>query len=111
MRSVSSGRHLPDGRIDPQTANREWEERTLYPAGPGTPATAGFVKARAVREYYQARFRPISKEGRVAPFPSQRSAASTGIYVPDDNLGAATQQRPDFAAPCLIVIYKLQSGP
>ena len=67
----------PDGGIDPEQADREWEQNTAQRAmavthrnaldddGGGSGASQ-YAKARAVREHYQARLAKIDYEERIA---------------------------------------------
>jgi hypothetical protein len=83
QKAIASGRisTLPDGRIDSDRADVEWERNTKKHA----PAVARrgqeeeseifgasqYTKARAVREHYQARLAKIDYEERVAKLVSK----------------------------------------
>ena len=79
QKAIETGRisTQPDGRIDSEQADVEWEQNTTRHAPP--IATRGqedddvsifgasqYAKARAVREHYQARLAKIEYEERVA---------------------------------------------
>jgi superfamily I DNA/RNA helicase len=55
----------PDGRIDPNVADREWRENTQPrpPATHGAP-DKGYTRARVVREMYEARLAQLEYEER-----------------------------------------------
>src|SRR5512144_420835 len=78
QKAITSGRIsvLPDGRIDSERADQEWEVNTRkrgpimgarhQPEDDGdTFGAAQYTKARAVREHYQARLAKIEFEERV----------------------------------------------
>jgi hypothetical protein len=84
QKAISSGRIsvLPDGRIDSDAADQEWEANT-HKRGPvmGTRrqpeedsdgfGAAQYTKARAVREHYQARLAKIEYEEKVGSLVSK----------------------------------------
>src|SRR4051794_26411293 len=82
QKAINSGRisTLPDGRIDADLADHEWEANTKarLPAmrrqqdndGESFGA-AQYSKARAIREHYQARLAKIDYEERVANLVSK----------------------------------------
>lgn len=84
QKAITSGRVsvLPDGRIDSDAADQEWEANT-HKRGPvmGTRrqpeddgdgfGAAQYTKARAVREHYQARLAKIEYEEKVASLVSK----------------------------------------
>ncbi len=84
QKAIHSGRVtvLPDGRIDADTADREWEANTKK-RGPVMGArrqpdddgdafgAAQYTKARAVREHYQARLAKIEYEEKVGSLVSK----------------------------------------
>lgn len=85
QKAISSGRIsvLPDGRIDSDAADRDWEANT-HKRGPVVPArrqpqeedsdgfgAAQYTKARAVREHYQARLAKIEYEEKVGSLVSK----------------------------------------
>lgn len=84
QKAISSGRIslLPDGRIDSDRADQEWETNTQK-RGPviGTRrqpeeesdgfGAAQYTKARAVREHYQARLAKIEYEEKVGSLVSK----------------------------------------
>jgi hypothetical protein len=79
QKAIKAGRitTLPDGRVDSDVADREWEDNTLarpprdlgrqHPGDedPGNFGASQYTKARAVREHYQARIAKIDYEERV----------------------------------------------
>jgi hypothetical protein len=105
QKAISSGRisTLPDGRIDPDAADREWEANTKArpPAVRRQPdddqdafGAAQYSKARAVREHYQARLAKIDYEERignlvskdevqVAAFNTHRVIRDAMLNIPD----------------------------
>jgi formaldehyde-activating enzyme involved in methanogenesis len=78
QKAIKSGRiaTLPDGRIDPDRADIDWERNTTRHAPAVTQrgqeedaevfGASQYTKARAVREHYQARLSKIDYEERVA---------------------------------------------
>jgi hypothetical protein len=78
QKAIKSGRiaTLPDGRIDPDRADIDWERNTTRHAPAVTQrgqeedaevfGASQYTKARAVREHYQARLSKIEYEERVA---------------------------------------------
>ena len=78
QKAIKSGRiaTLPDGRIDPDRADIDWERNTTRHAPAVTQrgqeedgevfGASQYTKARAVREHYQARLAKIEYEERVA---------------------------------------------
>lgn len=84
QKAITSGRIsvLPDGRIDSDQADREWEANT-HKRGPVIGArrqpeddgdafgAAQYTKARAVREHYQARLAKIEYEEKVGSLVSK----------------------------------------
>ncbi|HZT29425.1 MAG TPA: hypothetical protein VFA33_06055 [Bryobacteraceae bacterium] len=84
QKAITSGRIslLPDGRIDSDRADQEWETNT-HKRGPviGTRrqpeddgdgfGAAQYTKARAVREHYQARLAKIEYEEKVGSLVSK----------------------------------------
>ncbi len=78
QKAISSGRvsTLPDGRIDSELADVEWERNTTRYAPAVTRrgqedegeafGASQYTKARTVREHYQARLAKIEYEERVA---------------------------------------------
>jgi hypothetical protein len=84
---------LPDGRIDPDLADGQWEERTIQPAGDGG-GSAEFVRARAVKMHYDARIAKLlyeekvrtlisADEVRVAAFNTYRRFRDGMLNLPD----------------------------
>ena len=82
QRAISSGRisTLPDGRIDSDVADGEWQENTkARPPAARRQAdddqdafgAAQYSKARAVREHYQARLAKIEYEEKVGSLVSK----------------------------------------
>ena len=82
----------PDGRVDSEQADVEWEQNTTRHAPPIATrgreeedvaifGAAQYAKARAVREHYQARLAKIEYEERVA------------TLVPKDEVQVATFQQ------------------
>jgi hypothetical protein len=82
QKAISSGRisTLPDGRIDSDVADGEWEANTkARPPAVRRQAddeqdafgAAQYSKARAVREHYQARLAKIEYEERVGSLISK----------------------------------------
>jgi hypothetical protein len=106
QRAIREGRieTIPDGRIDADVADRQWEDRTLDPvAGAGE-----FVRARAIRAHYEARLAKIEYEervGRLVPVEEVRDAAfakyrqkrDAMLNIPD-RLAAAVAAEADAAA-------------
>ena len=79
QKSIETGRisTQPDGRIDSEQADVDWEQNTTRHAPPIAKrgqdeddasifGASQYTKARAVREYYQARLARIEYEERVA---------------------------------------------
>jgi hypothetical protein len=83
QKAIHTGRIsvLPDGRIDSDAADREWEANTKTRGpvvrhradddGPDAFGAAQYTKARAVREHYQARLAKIDYEERVGNLVSK----------------------------------------
>ncbi len=82
QKAIESGRisTLPNGMIDPEVADREWEQNTTArpPAfrrqsddDGETFGASQYSKARAVREHYQARLAKIEYEERVGSLVSK----------------------------------------
>jgi hypothetical protein len=82
QKAISSGRitPLPDGRIDSDQADREWQENTnARPIGASKKhrddedafGAAQYTKARAVREHYQARLSKLEYEEKVGSLISK----------------------------------------
>ena len=78
QKAIDTGRisTLPDGRIDSEQADVEWEQNTTQHAPPVAKrgqdeddvsifGASQYTKARAVREHYQARLAKIEYEVRV----------------------------------------------
>jgi len=90
QKAIDTGRisTQPDGRIDSDQADVEWEQNTMRHAPPVTARSqeeddaslfgaSQYTKARAVREHYQARLAKIEYEER------------TGRLVPKDEVQIA----------------------
>ncbi|HZT29260.1 MAG TPA: hypothetical protein VFA33_05220 [Bryobacteraceae bacterium] len=82
QKAINSGRisTLSDGRIDSDTADREWRENTeARPAGASKRqhddddafGASQYTKARAVREHYQARLAKLEYEEKVGSLISK----------------------------------------
>ena len=81
QKAIISGRisTLPDGKLDPGTADKEWAQNTnARPGGfRGQPdeddafGASQYTRARAVREHYQARISKIDYEERVGSLVSK----------------------------------------
>ena len=82
QKAVETGRipRLPDGRIDSEVADREWQANTeARPTGASKRRSddddafgaAQYSKARAVREHYQARLSKLEYEEKVASLISK----------------------------------------
>jgi hypothetical protein len=80
QKAIEEGRisTLPDGRIDPAMADRQWAEnsRAYTPSSQADEEGAVFgasqyTKARAVREHYQARLAKLEYEERVGSLVSK----------------------------------------
>jgi hypothetical protein len=70
-RALASGRigARPDGRIDPETADRQWGANTrpkVRRGLGGDPPLMSFAEARALREHYRAELARLEYEQRVA---------------------------------------------
>ena len=85
----------PDGWIDPEVADREWEANTLPGAGQHkAPSPRPFALSRAAREHYRAELARIEYEERVgrlldaeevraAAFACARRARDLLLAMPD----------------------------
>ncbi len=95
QRAIRDGRidTRPDGRIDPDLADRLWEERTIHPVGDAGGA-AEFVRARAVKMHYEARLAKLLYEEKVgalvsrdevkiAAFNTMRQFRDAMLNIPD----------------------------
>ena len=72
QRAIRDGRidTRPDGMIDAREADRLWEERTINPVGDGSAAVE-FMRARAIREHYQARLAKLEYEQKIGSLVSR----------------------------------------
>ena len=98
-RALASGRIAarPDGRIDPEMADRQWGANTRPKAGQGAtadPPVMSFAEARALREHYRAELARLEYEQRVdglldaeevraAAFTCARRARDLLLAMPD----------------------------
>lgn len=91
QKAIQSGRisTLADGRIDPATADQEWDRNTLYPVG----GTSQYGQARTVHETYRARLAKLDYEERIgqlvaanevrdAAFQTYRRFRDTMLNIP-----------------------------
>ena len=122
QKAIESGRVpvLPDGRIESDVADEQWDRNTREHApfsgqdddGSGFGATQ-YSKARAVREHYQARLAKLEYEERVgslvskdevrvAAFNKTRQFRDAMLNIPD-RLAAMLAAEPD-AAKCYEIL-------
>ncbi len=75
QKAIAAGRisTLPDGRIDSDAADREWETNTRerVDRDEGEFGASQYSKARAVREHYQARLAKLEYEQKVGSLVSK----------------------------------------
>jgi hypothetical protein len=119
QKAISTGRitALPDGQIDSDVADGQWQANTNPQAGSGARrqqeddqdvfGAAQYTKARAVREHYQARLAKIEYEQRIgnlvskdevkiAQFNIDRTRRDHMMNVPDRVCAAIASELKDL---------------